>query len=169
MKRVGTLAGFLTVRAGRRALPYASGAAGNGGDSDGEDDDDDLFDDDFLLEDNDGEGFDDELADMLAAFDEAEAGSEGDEDEFIDLDEPGEPELLEMLRDPDPESYNEAAKALRKLWREQEGPFAADELDAALAHLRSRASNRSTALNNITTASEALQKVADEYPDWPEP
>jgi tetratricopeptide (TPR) repeat protein len=85
------------------------------------------------------------------------------------LDEPGEPELLEMLRDPDPASYNEAAKGLRKLWREQEGPFAADELDAALAHLRSRASNRNAALKAIETAAEAMQEVVSEYPDWAEP
>ena len=140
-----------------------------GGDGDGSDDEDGSDeDDDFLLLDDDDEAFgDDDLADMLAAFDDVEGGD--DEDDMFALDEPGEDELLEQLRDPDPSLFNAAAVALRKLWREREGPFAADELDAAVGHLRRRVQSRGGALKAIKTAASALRAVVEEYPDWAEP
>ena len=140
-----------------------------GGDGDGSDDEDGSDeDDDFLLLDDDDDAFgDDDLADMLAAFDDVEGGD--DEDDMFELDEPGEDELLEQLRDPDPSVFNAAAVALRKLWREREGPFAADELDAAVGHLRRRVQSRGGALKAIETAASALRTVVEEYPDWAEP
>jgi hypothetical protein len=47
-----------------------------------------------------------------------------------------EAELLERLRDPEPEVWQGAEVALRERWREEEGPFAAGELEAAMDHLR---------------------------------
>jgi hypothetical protein len=50
--------------------------------------------------------------------------------------EASEAELLERLRDPEPEVWQGAEVALRERWREEEGPFAAGELEAAMDHLR---------------------------------
>ena len=116
---------------------------------------------------NDDEPFkDDELADLLAA----QALGGGDEEgDLLGLDEPTEDELLEQLQTNDPMLANPAVAALRRLWRESEGPFASGDLDNAMSHLRRRVTSPEEAIRAINKSVGALKQVVEEYPDWPEP
>ena len=140
MKRISILAGHLAARAPPPVRPFP--VAGDEEDPD-----------------------DDELAELLAAqalgLDEDE-----EEEDILGLDEPSEAELLEQLQEPNP---HPAVSALRQLWREQEGPFAADELDAAMSHLRARVTDHKSAVKAIERCIAALKDVVAEYPNWAEP
>jgi len=140
MNRVRILAGHLAARAPPPVRPFP--VAGDEEDPD-----------------------DDELAELLAAqalgLDEDE-----EEEDILGLDEPSEAELLEQLQEPNP---HPAVSALRQLWREQEGPFAADELDAAMSHLRARVTDHKSAVKAIERCIAALKDVVAEYPNWAEP
>lgn len=83
--------------------------------------------------------------------------------------DPTEEELLEQLSTNDPMIANGAVSALRRLWRNSQGPFASDDLDAAMGHLRARVTSPEQALRAITKSVDALKLVVAEYPDWPEP
>ena len=88
--------------------------------------------------------------------------------DLLGLDTPGEAELLEHLKDPDPEMWQPASMALRELWRNAEGPFAVDELEGALDPLGA-ISNRDSAASALQQACTALLALAAEYPGWAAP
>jgi hypothetical protein len=147
-----------------RCQPCSDGGR-NGGSSDDDDGDDGMD--------------DDELARMLAEQVRApptpltglslstpaaeQALDEDDDDDILGLDDPDEDELLEQLRERDPGTWQPAALALRELWKNQEGPMALDELEAAMAPLGSIDSRESagTALDKVV---KSLRALADEYP-----
>lgn len=159
MHRVGVLTGHV-VRSGknvvsaRRHLPLLREALRSAAVAGGSDDDDD--DDDW----------DDELDALLAA---QALGAGDDDDDILGLDDPTEAELLEQLASNDAMIANPAVSALRQLWREAEGPFASDDLDDSMGHLRARVTSPEQALRAITKSVDALKLVVAEYPDWPEP
>ena len=162
MRRVRLLAQHMTGRP----------CAGDESDSDDELDFDDL--DELDLDDEDFSFDDDELDDMLAAFDDVgeegggeEAGGLGEEGGGGMMDEPleSEPELLKQLLDPDPTVHAPAALQLRALWLEEAGPFAVDELEDAMRPLAEGGGGRRSALS---ACAAALRVVTEEYPSWAE-
>eukprot|EP01045_Picozoa_sp_COSAG04_P011014 COSAG04_NODE_695_length_11066_cov_14.905352_5_plen_436_part_00 len=146
-------------------------AGGDESDSDDELDFDDL--DELDLDDEDFSFDDDELDDMLAAFDDVPEGG-GEEAGGLGGEEGGggmmdemasEPELLEQLLDPDPAVHAPAALQLRALWLEDAGPFAVDELEDAMRPLAEGGGGRRSALE---ACAAALRVVTEEYPSWAE-
>eukprot|EP01043_Picozoa_sp_COSAG02_P009702 COSAG02_NODE_332_length_24474_cov_23.190949_12_plen_483_part_00 len=127
--------------------------------TDGDGSDDDRKSDDEVFE-------DDELADLLAA---QALGDDDDDGDLLGLADPTEDELLEQLQTNDPLLANPAVAALRRLWRESEGPFASGDLDDAMSHLRQRVTTPDEAIRAINKSVGALKQVVEEYPDWPEP
>lgn len=140
--RVGTTHGW-------KALVAVHMAAGSG-DGDGEDG-------------WDGNGEDDNWqADSLAAAALGEDGAEGVAAPQAEAD------LLEQLKDQDPNVWQPAESALREMWRNQEGPFAVDELGEAMRSLRN-VNSREQASAALSKTISAVMEVVKEYPQWPEP